>query len=178
MKCVFVGYSRTQKGYRCFRPLTRRYIVFADVTFFESKSFFESVEPPSSSPIREDMVESVPFPPPVSVQPVLGDDSQQAVQQQSFTLQVYSRRARPPVPPTVETNPTSTSTDPSDSDLPLPYGKVNVPLQLIPSSPLLLMIIFIPPFASLLFPYLQSLVQEPTKKLFFYHIGNLPWMKK
>ena len=27
VKCMFVGYSRTQKGYRCFHPPTRRYIV-------------------------------------------------------------------------------------------------------------------------------------------------------
>ena len=35
IKCIFVGYSRTQKGYRCFHPPTRRYFVSVDVTFFE-----------------------------------------------------------------------------------------------------------------------------------------------
>jgi hypothetical protein len=41
-KCIFLGYSRTQKGYRCYSPESCRYFVSADVTFFESTSFFSS----------------------------------------------------------------------------------------------------------------------------------------
>uniref|UniRef100_A0A2N9EWV2 Integrase catalytic domain-containing protein n=1 Tax=Fagus sylvatica TaxID=28930 RepID=A0A2N9EWV2_FAGSY len=41
-KCIFLGYSRTQKGYRCFSPESRQYFVSADVTFFESTPFFSS----------------------------------------------------------------------------------------------------------------------------------------
>ena len=37
LKGIFLGYSRTQKGYKCFCPFIGRYILFADVTFFESK---------------------------------------------------------------------------------------------------------------------------------------------
>ena len=33
-KCVFVGYSRTQKGHKCWNPQGCRYVVSADVTFF------------------------------------------------------------------------------------------------------------------------------------------------
>lgn len=40
-KCVFVGYTSTQKGYKCYDPVSRKMFVTMDVTFFESKSFFE-----------------------------------------------------------------------------------------------------------------------------------------
>jgi len=39
IKCVFVRYSRTQ-GYRCYNLSTRKYLVSADITFFESVLYF------------------------------------------------------------------------------------------------------------------------------------------
>ena len=45
-KCIFVGYSSTQKGYKCYNPTTKRYFVSMDVTFFEKQHFF----PPNSLP--------------------------------------------------------------------------------------------------------------------------------
>jgi hypothetical protein len=41
-KCIFLGYSRTQKGYRCYSPESHRYFVSTDVTFFEFTSLFFS----------------------------------------------------------------------------------------------------------------------------------------
>ena len=38
-KRVFLGYSRLQKGYRCYSPDTNCYFISADVTFFEDSSF-------------------------------------------------------------------------------------------------------------------------------------------
>ena len=39
-ECVFLGYSRLQRGYCCYSPDTHRYFVFADATFFENSSMF------------------------------------------------------------------------------------------------------------------------------------------
>jgi len=46
-KCVFLGFTRSQKGYKCFSPLLNRYFISADVTFIESSFYFKS----SSSPL-------------------------------------------------------------------------------------------------------------------------------
>ena len=48
LQCVFVGYSTTQKGYRYYHLPGRRKFVSADVTFWESKSYFDSMEPPTT----------------------------------------------------------------------------------------------------------------------------------
>ncbi|GAU20885.1 hypothetical protein TSUD_120770 [Trifolium subterraneum] len=45
LKCIFLGYSRIQKGYRCFCPQLQRYLVSADVTFFETCPFFAASVP-------------------------------------------------------------------------------------------------------------------------------------
>ena len=37
---MFVGYSPTQKGYKCFNPISIKMYVIMDVTFFEIRSFF------------------------------------------------------------------------------------------------------------------------------------------
>ena len=43
-KCIFLGYSRLQKGYRCYYPQTYRYFLSTDVTLFEDSPFFSSSE--------------------------------------------------------------------------------------------------------------------------------------
>lgn len=40
MKCIFVGYSRLQKGYKCFCPSLHKHLVSIDVTFVEDLAFF------------------------------------------------------------------------------------------------------------------------------------------
>ena len=39
LKCIFVGYSRVQKGYMCYCSTLRRYFVSTDVVFFETTLF-------------------------------------------------------------------------------------------------------------------------------------------
>jgi hypothetical protein len=56
LKCVFVGYSPTQKGYKCYHPPSRKYFVSMNVTFFKQQSYFSSTSTPlqGESQIEED----------------------------------------------------------------------------------------------------------------------------
>ncbi|KAL5577658.1 hypothetical protein UlMin_019357 [Ulmus minor] len=40
IKCIFIGYSSTQKGYKCYHPSTQKFYVSADVTFHETRPFY------------------------------------------------------------------------------------------------------------------------------------------
>ncbi|XP_026450554.1 uncharacterized protein LOC113350634 [Papaver somniferum] len=40
LKCVFVGYAATKKGYRCYHPPTKRMFVTLDVVFHEDSLYF------------------------------------------------------------------------------------------------------------------------------------------
>ena len=74
-KCIFLGYSQLQKGYRCYSPQTHRYFLSVDVTFFEDSPFFSSSE---SLPVTE----VLPLP---TISPPIFDDVP------SRPLQVYHR---------------------------------------------------------------------------------------
>ncbi|RVX16945.1 hypothetical protein CK203_003304 [Vitis vinifera] len=54
-KCIFLGYSKLQKGYRCYSSETHRYFLSADITFFEDSPF----SPPPSLFL---FLKSYPFP--------------------------------------------------------------------------------------------------------------------
>ena len=41
IKCVFIGYSNTQKGYKYCFPTNKKNIVSCDVTFDELNMFYE-----------------------------------------------------------------------------------------------------------------------------------------
>ncbi|KOM51000.1 hypothetical protein LR48_Vigan08g182700 [Vigna angularis] len=53
LKCVFVGYSLTQKGYKCYHPPSKKFFVSRDVTFNEQEGYFHQPYLPGES-FRED----------------------------------------------------------------------------------------------------------------------------
>ncbi|XP_061343384.1 uncharacterized protein LOC133289469 [Gastrolobium bilobum] len=129
-KCIFPGYPRSQKGYRCYSPSLRHYFVSADVTFFESISFFDS------SSFSSDFVATQLPLPPVSVQYIPSPPPSLDVPAPVPSVQVYHRRQRPPVPqdhaPIVteasvgslpSSSPPAAPVLPSDIDLPIALGK-------------------------------------------------------
>ncbi|CAL5443960.1 unnamed protein product [Camellia sinensis] len=112
--CVFLGYSLTQKGYRCYDPVSRRLYVSRHVAFLERLSYFQL--PPLTAPVsKEDLVHIDPFPSEVpsdeyisTVPPELIPSSPSALPlttsppspspslSSSPPLLVYSRRKAPP----------------------------------------------------------------------------------
>lgn len=42
LKCVFVGYDSTHKGYRCYHPPTKKFYVSMDVIFHEKNAFLSN----------------------------------------------------------------------------------------------------------------------------------------
>ena len=111
LKCIFLGYSQVQKGYRCYCPSLHRYLVFADVKFFENVPF--SSPPTHTSQGEADdllvyTIASLVAPPvPALVKPPI--------------TQVYTRRQNPPVssPPPAA----STSNSVPDDDIPIALHK-------------------------------------------------------
>ena len=113
-KCVFLGYSRLQRGYRCYSPDTNRYFISADVTFFEDSSFFSSaVRPFAPNVLSIPLVLPSPdFPsPPPDVMTRL--------------LQVYTHRPRPPTGPRVDS-----SLMPQSSPAPVPQPSDDLPIAI------------------------------------------------
>ncbi|KAJ9703130.1 hypothetical protein PVL29_004767 [Vitis rotundifolia] len=56
IKCVFLDYSSTQKGYKCYNLLAKKFYISANVTFTENKHFF----PKSSLQGKISMMEDSP----------------------------------------------------------------------------------------------------------------------
>ncbi|KAJ9689309.1 hypothetical protein PVL29_014807 [Vitis rotundifolia] len=111
-KCIFLGYSRLQKGYRCYSFETHRYFLSADVTFFEDSPFFSTSE---SLPISE--VLPLPIISPPDAVP-------------SRPLQVYHRRHRVAVPSSLAAVPVDSPPIPSASPAPALLPSADLPIAL------------------------------------------------
>ena len=108
VKCVFVEYSRTQKGYQYYDPTTRRYFTSTNVTFFESTPYFTSTFP---------MNVQVTIPLPTTVESYVVEGASGASIAPIHPLQLYTRRPREW--PSVQT---PTNATPMSADLGLPIA--------------------------------------------------------
>ncbi|RVW92094.1 Retrovirus-related Pol polyprotein from transposon RE2 [Vitis vinifera] len=111
-KCIFLGYSKLQKGYRCYSFETHRYFLSADVTFFEDSPFFSTSE---SLPVSE--VLPLPIISPPDAVP-------------SRPLQVYHRRHHVAVPPSLAKAPADSLPIPSASPAPALPPSADLPIAL------------------------------------------------
>ncbi|KAK8956599.1 hypothetical protein KSP39_PZI000178 [Platanthera zijinensis] len=115
-KHIFVGYSRTQKGYVCYSPTTRKISVSADITFREDQPFFpapstEHLPPtPSPSSIPRPVIPATPPPTVVPSEPTV-------VPSKPPVIRVYARRPSTSVAPLPSVSPLDTLC-PADPVLP------------------------------------------------------------
>ena len=105
-KCVFVGYSRTQKGYKCYNPTSRHVIVSVDVTFFKDQPYFTTQTIPTVPP--DDIECVLPTLPPISLPQASSTGFQ-------FADRTYHRRGTAPA---TVVQPSLDSSVPSSVDVP------------------------------------------------------------
>ena len=70
LKCIFLGYSRVQKGYRCYCPSLRRYLISADVTFLEGTPFSPNSIHTSQGEDDDLLIYTLASPAPTSIPPL------------------------------------------------------------------------------------------------------------
>ena len=103
LKCIFLGYSRVRKGYKCYCPSLRRYAVSVDVTFLKNSSFSQDSIHTSQGEDDDLLVYTLAslalaYVPPLTKPPI---------------TQVYTQRQHPPVS---SPSPAASTSDPILSD--------------------------------------------------------------
>lgn len=125
LKCIFLGYSRVQKGYRCYCPNLNRCLVSADVTFMEHTPFASSSSSISTWKDDDLLIYTYTFP---------SSNLPSSTAAKPPITQGYSRRQQPttpdpapvPPPPASCPAPVPSSSDPgpsSSDDLPIALRK-------------------------------------------------------
>ena len=179
IKCVFVRYFRTQKGYRCYNPSTRKYLASADVTFFEFVTYFSSRK-------QNHVTTSEIIPLPLFIQhapsftnsslvPLVDTLDPPALKPIRDFRYIYTHRQKisasepaPAEPSPVDGPPPQSSASSSDLDTPLPFAKVNDLALIILSQGSFSIIILTLIFACLLYPYLQTLYPGLVRRLYWH----------
>ncbi|KAK8962854.1 hypothetical protein KSP40_PGU018853 [Platanthera guangdongensis] len=103
-KHIFVGYSRTQKGYVCYSPATRKISVSADVIFREDQPFFSAPLPDHLPPTPP----SIPRPVIPATTPTVIPSTPLVVPSKPPVIRVYTRRSTTSVAPLPSVSPMDT----------------------------------------------------------------------
>ena len=143
-KGVFVGYSRTQKGYRVYFPDRRQYVTSVDVTFHEDVPYF------TSTPSGDDL-SSPSLLPSVSATPVID-------------LPMTVSIPLPEVSPPSASLPSDPSSEPESSSSPI--ATVPAPLSPPPSPP--------PPVSNLDLPIAFARVLDSARNTLLLIMSLLP----
>ena len=94
LKCIFVGYSRAQKGYRCYCPTLRHYFVSTDVAFFETTPFSLSSTVTGQGKDDDLLIYTVSLPvPTLALAPIFTTPAPVPIK--PLITQVYSQRQEP-----------------------------------------------------------------------------------
>ena len=120
LMCFFVGYSRVQKGYRCYCPTLRYYFMSINVAFFETTPFSQSSTVTSQGEGDDLLAYTISLPVP-TLAPTPISTAPALAQIKPPITQVYSQHQNPPV-----SSPTmvASSSDPMQKfDLPIALHK-------------------------------------------------------